>query len=73
MPDAVYMVNDTPHPDPDKRKDWLPLARKFDKHIVDARAPEDRAALVKSIQSGEVEIVKITVGCDLSDAEGVRR
>ena len=79
--DALYLVSATPHPDEAKRQDWLAICgrcvcmsrsrladlSRYDKNVIDARSEPQRADVLRRIGSGELEIVKVTVACDVAD------
>jgi len=69
--DALYLVSATEHPDEAKRQDWLEICGRYDKAVVDARSEPTRSDVLRRIESGELEIVKVTAACDTDDVPEV--
>ncbi|KZV91539.1 hypothetical protein EXIGLDRAFT_648125 [Exidia glandulosa HHB12029] len=64
-PDAVVLIN------AEAGKDWATVARKYDKHVIDASGPSERTEFLRRIETGEQPIVKITVCTDTAETEAV--
>jgi hypothetical protein len=80
-PDAVFLVQDC------GRQDWLNIARRcamlspdpryqlracrYDHNVHDARESREREALLARIRSGDLAIVKVTIGTTPEETAGV--
>lgn len=51
-------------------KDWFSIAGKYDKNVQDYSGREKREALLRDIESGKVDIIKVTVCSEPESVDG---